>query len=231
MGLTLGISQFGSVINGWIIPQVQEEHGLGTALLIGFIVCGVSLFAALILCYLDRRADQYSVETTIIEEEKFKFRDIFRLGLSFWLLALSSLYIYMTVFPYMQNVVRQLNEKYKLDNREAAVLFGVPYIVSAVVCPILGLVSDKCGRRVQFIMMAHLILISAFIVSMSLPGCPNDEQCYYEFAPLLLIGFGYSIYISVFFGSIPLLVEQKNVGTAYGICQIFPNIALIYAPW
>lgn len=35
----------------------------------------------------------------------------------------------------------------------------------------------------------------------------------------------------MFFASIPLLVEQKNVGTAYGICMIFPNIALLYGPW
>ena len=57
MGLTLGISQLGSVINGWIVPSIADDHNIGTALLIGFIVCCVSLLAALILSYLDKKAD------------------------------------------------------------------------------------------------------------------------------------------------------------------------------
>ena len=80
-------------------------------------------------------------------------------------------------------------------------------------------------------MISHLILILAFLISMFLPECDPNETCYQEFAPLLFIGVGYSIFIIMFFASIPLLVEQKNVGTAYGICMIFPNIALLYGPW
>ena len=107
----------------------------------------------------------------------------------------------------MQTVVRKLSEKYNFDNQDAAVLFGVPYIVAVIVCPIIGLISDKCGRRTQFIMISHLILILAFVISLYLPECHNDDKCYHEFAPLLLIGFGYSIYITIFYSSIPLLVE------------------------
>jgi len=57
MGLTLGISHFGSVFSSWIVPQIEQEHNLGTALLVGWIICLVSLLAALILCYLDKKAD------------------------------------------------------------------------------------------------------------------------------------------------------------------------------
>jgi MFS family permease len=74
-------------------------------------------------------------------------------------------------------------------------------------CPVIGMIGDKCGRRTQFIMIAHLILILAFIISLSLPECHDDNKCYYEFAPLLFIGFGYSIFITIFYSSIPLLVE------------------------
>lgn len=153
------------------------------------------------------------------------------LGTSFWLLAISSIYIYMTVWPYMQTVVKKLITKYGFVNTEAALLFGVPFLVSAIVCPIIGLVSDKCGRRVQFIMAAHLVLILAFIISIAIPDCNDTDKCYHEFIPLFLLGIGYAIYISIFYASIPLLVEHKNVGSAYGISQIFPNIALLYAPW
>ena len=51
----------------------------------------------------------------MIEEEKFKCRDVLNLGLSFWLLAISSMYIYMTVIPYMQTVGKRLQDKYNFD--------------------------------------------------------------------------------------------------------------------
>ena len=66
---------------------------------------------------------------------------------------------------------------------------------------------------------------------MYLPGCPDDGICYYEFAPLILVGIGFSLYIAVFWGSIPMVVETKITGTAFGICQSLINIGLSYAPW
>jgi MFS family permease len=106
MGLTLGISQFGTVVNGWVTPQVfHDSDSIGTALLVGFLICCVSLLAAFMIVCLDRKANQYSLEETM-GEEKFEWKDFLHLGLSFWLLAISSIYIYMTVSPYMQTVVR-----------------------------------------------------------------------------------------------------------------------------
>jgi len=221
MGLTLSISQLGSVVNGWILPSLFEDYGLGAALLVGFIVCLIAFLAAYLLCYLDRRADGYSVEDRINEEDKFNIRDIRYFGFSFWMLALTNWFIYMSVFPYIQNVSKLLIDKYNFDDRHAAILFGVPYIVSAVISPIFGLVGDKCGKRVQLIMASNLILILAFFISMVLPGCPDEGTCYYEFAPLLFVGIGYAIYLAVFWGSIPLTVEKQSVGTAFGICQSF----------
>lgn len=59
MALTIGISQFASVINGWVLPEIFEDHGLGDALMVGLIVCVVSLLAGYMLCFLDSRADKY----------------------------------------------------------------------------------------------------------------------------------------------------------------------------
>jgi len=66
---------------------------------------------------------------------------------------------------------------------------------------------------------------------MFLPECPTEDPCYYEVAPLIMCGIGYSIYASVIWGSIPYTVEPRTVGTAYGICTAIQNIGLAYAPW
>jgi hypothetical protein len=52
------ISRLGSVINADILPQIYDQYGLGTALLIGFAVCIFSLFNAFGLVWLDRKNEE-----------------------------------------------------------------------------------------------------------------------------------------------------------------------------
>ena len=204
-------------MNGWVLPPLAETS-LGNALLFGFIVCLVAFLCAWLLCKIDKWADSYSSEDRLNEEDKFNFRDITRFDAQFWLLALTNLFVYGSVFPYIQNVSENLITKYNFSDREAAVLFGVPYIIAVVICPIFGIISDKIGKRVKFIITSLSILIFGFFLSAVIPGCPPDkEKCYYELAPLFFIGIGYAIYLAVFYGSIPLTVEYTTVGTAFGI--------------
>jgi hypothetical protein len=59
------------------------------------------------------------------------------------------------------------------------------------------------------------MFIATFTTSMLMPKC---DQCYNEVYPLVMLGFAYTVYASVIWGSIPYAVEPKNVGTAFGIC-------------
>jgi MFS family permease len=234
MGLNLSIARLGSVVNGWVVPRVFASAGLGNALMVGAVICVASTVAAFFLVALDKKAeklDPNGAKAQLSDDDRLQFSDLLHFKLPFWLLVLSCLVTYMSVFPYVQCVGGLLQYKYHFDEDEAAQLFGIPYIISACLCPFLGFGIDKVGRRCLFIIGSSLILIAAFTISMLLPDCPAGEKCYYEVYPLVLCGVGYSIYASVIWGSIPYTVEPKTVGTAYGICTAIQNIGLAYAPW
>lgn len=234
MGLNLSIARLGSVINGLVVPPVYSSSDLGTALMVGAIICGASAVAAVFLVILDKKAedlDPNGKKAQLSDEDKFQCSDLLSFKLPFWLLVLSCLVTYMSVFPYVQIVGGLLQHKYGFDEQASARLFGIPYIISACICPFLGFGIDKIGKRVLFIMFSSVILIATFLTSMFLPECPTEEPCYYEVAPLIMCGIGYSIYASVIWGSIPYTVEPRTVGTAYGICTAIQNIGLAYAPW
>ena len=46
----------------------------------------------------------------------------------------------------------------------------------------------------------------------------------------MLLGIGYALYASVMWASIPLVVEAKTLGTAYGLTHAFLNLGLAFAP-
>ena len=126
LGLNLSVSRLGSVINGLIVPQVyNDEHHdkLGVALLIGFFICLFSLVCAILLVFLDRRADIMDGRTgstkVLSEEDKFKFSDIKTFNKSFWLLCFSCVIVYMAIFPYIQVASGLLQDRFGFSEATA----------------------------------------------------------------------------------------------------------------
>lgn len=109
----------------------------------------------------------------------------------------------------------------------AGYYFGIPYIISAVSSPFLGLLIDKIGKRGFMICLSSIILVIAFAMSMMAPEC---HQCNNELYPLVLTGVGYSIYAAAIWGSIPYVVDESAVGSAFGVTTAIQNIGLCIAP-
>jgi len=82
-------------------------------------------------------------------------------------------------------------------------MFGIPYLISAVLSPFLGYMIDKTGRRALYISLSSGLLIITFIISLSLPAVHGSKI---EIIPLTLIGIGYSVYCAAIWGSIPYTV-------------------------
>ena len=133
----------------------------------------------------------------------------------------------MSIFPYIQVCSDLLQVKYGFDAKTAGFLFGIPYIISAIMSPLLGLFIDKVGKRAFMICLSSVILIVAYTISMFLPPC---DQCYNEVVPLALVGIGYSIYASAIWGSVPYVVAGHTLGTAFGLATAIQNIGLVLAP-
>ena len=60
---------------------------------------------------------------------------------------------------------------------------------------------------------------------------PNyDSPNYICLIPLILVGFGYSIYASALWSSIPYLVLPRTIGTAYGMVTSMCACGFVIAP-
>ena len=147
--------------------------------------------------------------------------------LPFWLLTGSCVITYMSVFPYIQIASDLIQKKYNIDSTTAGKMFGVPYIISAILSPFLGILIDRIGRRALLVTFSSVILIITFLISMNLPG---KQGSMLELLPLCMVGVGYSIYCAAIWGSIPYTVQPQTVGTAFGITTAIQNIGLAIAP-
>lgn len=123
-GLNISVSRLGSVWNSNTVPSNLEKHGLGFTLFVGFCICLFSLANAFGMAILDKFNEKKTKEKAAAEpqdaggdnaEEEFKFRDILSFKLPFWLLTISCVVTYMSIFPYIQIVSDLVQRRNKID--------------------------------------------------------------------------------------------------------------------
>uniref|UniRef100_A0A7S2U807 Lysosomal dipeptide transporter MFSD1 n=1 Tax=Attheya septentrionalis TaxID=420275 RepID=A0A7S2U807_9STRA len=110
----------------------------------------------------------------------------------------------------------------KQATEKAGRIMSIPYLFSAALSPVLGKLVDKIGRRATIACFASLILImvhTTLALSISSPVVPLVGQ-----------GIAYSLYAAVIWPSIPLVVDKKLTGTAFGVMLALQNVGLSLFP-
>lgn len=135
--------------------------------------------------------------------------------------------IYVDISCFNNIASNYFQERFGYNSIEAGSIISITYIVAALLCPVFGLLVDKFGRRVDF------ILFSAFIVTfvhVSFLLTPETTRPIYPIFYMVFLGLGYSIYASVIWASIPYLISAKSAGTAFGVAVAIQNFGLFTGP-
>eukprot|EP00560_Eucampia_antarctica_P007462 CAMPEP_0197826808 /NCGR_PEP_ID=MMETSP1437-20131217/3707_1 /TAXON_ID=49252 ORGANISM="Eucampia antarctica, Strain CCMP1452" /NCGR_SAMPLE_ID=MMETSP1437 /ASSEMBLY_ACC=CAM_ASM_001096 /LENGTH=556 /DNA_ID=CAMNT_0043427397 /DNA_START=255 /DNA_END=1925 /DNA_ORIENTATION=+ len=113
-------------------------------------------------------------------------------------------------------------DKQKHATEEAARIMSIPYLMSAILSPFLGFFVDRVGYRAVIALLASVMLIGIHVTLAVSDGSP--------IVPLILQGFAYSMYAAVIWPSVPLIVDAKYIGTAFGVITSVQNIGLVSFP-
>lgn len=112
--------------------------------------------------------------------------------------------------------------KQNAATEHAGEVMSIPYLISAISSPPLGYLVDKIGRRAQIASLSSALL---FIVHFTM-AVSEDSVIF----PLVGQGIAYSFYAAVIWPSIPLTVDKKYIGTAFGVITSVQNIGLSIFP-
>ena len=87
---------------------------------------------------------------------------------------------------------------------------GIPYYMSAGLAPLLGLLIDRTGRNVLWVMFASI----STLVGHGLLVMQSSQAVAY--AAIVILGVGYSAFASSLWGIIAIVTPLHRQGTAYG---------------
>lgn len=227
MGVNLTLARLGSVANDNVSPWLYNIGGLNLALWIGVGLTGFCMLCVFAMVLLDRYAsrkfDGHESQWKDPEtHEVFSVRDLAKFSTSFKLITLSCLLVYGAVLPFNNVAGNLLHEKYGYSMEEAGAIMGIPFIISAVMSPFMGSLVDIFGCRAILLASTSLLLaIAHSLIAFTLIT---------PYVPLVLLGVSYSIYASAMWPSVAYVVEQRLLGTAYGIVTAVQNAGLAVFP-
>lgn len=108
------------------------------------------------------------------------------------------------------------------SQKQAALIMSIPYIISSVLSPIVGIGVDLYGMRAAIATFAPISLIAVHIYLAYTRVSP--------IGPLVGQGLAYTGFASVLWPAIPLVVEERFTGLAFGIATAFLNLACAVFP-
>ncbi len=233
MGCEMAIARLGVFAIFSISPWIAEQMGSVVA---PVAFCTILLLIGLInyvaFSVMDARLDkQTGADTSSDPEEEFKVSDIGRIFSSqvFWIVALLCVLYYSAIFPFQAYGAEML--QCNLDSIsavQASDIFRWFPIGAAAITPLLGIYLDRKGKGATMLILGALLLIVCHLVfAFVLPGSRSEALAYIT---IVVLGISFALVPAALWPSVPKIINEKVLGSAY--CLIFwvQNIGLCLVP-
>ncbi|KAL9926361.1 major facilitator superfamily domain-containing protein 1-like isoform X1 [Glossina fuscipes] len=224
-GLQLSVARLGSTVNFWVmqpiydyVKQYYPDNAIGIVMLLAASTCVFSLLCALILGWMDKRAERILRRDINSKGEVAKLSDITTFKITFWMVSVICVAYYVSIFPFIALGKGFFMEKFNLPPEEANNVNSILYLISAVASPLFGFIIDKTGHNVDWIFLA----VSSTMGAHSLLTFTMVNP----YVGMVIMGLSYSVLASSLWPLVALIVPEYQLGTAYGFCQSIQNLGL-----
>ena len=240
MGLQLAIARFGTATAILIAPKIVAQKAAGEIYtlsetnqpaLIGLGVLAVGAILWAIFVAMDNKFDKETGETDKVEtaeEDKFRFSDIWKVlsNPRFLMIAILCVTFYCCVIRFKKFGVSILLPLFGVNLDIATVLLAMIPFFTILFTPLFGALVDKVGKATTWMVVgASLVLTSHLIITFAPQGVPA-----YAYIAIALLGIGYSLVPSAMWPSVPKIIPEKNLGTAYSLIYWVQNIGMWAVP-
>ncbi len=237
MGLEMAIARLGVFAVMWIAPMISNRYEQSIVAPVAF--CTALLMIGM-LCYtvfvfMDRKLDRQLIAAGEMKEEKssdeeFQIRDLGRIFSSkmFWLVALLCVLYYSAIFPFQRYAPNFLEVTLGIDAESAARLFSCFPVLAMILTPLLGALLDFRGKGATMLMAGAVVMIACHLsFAFVLPMFPS------KWLALLLVvtlGVSFSLVPAALWPSVPKIIDEKVLGSAYCLIFWIQNIGLCLVP-
>lgn len=218
-GLNLAICRIGTAAALIFSPMIAENTGDWVlSLWVMALIMFIGLLSFVLYSLLDRKKSESG--TLLDPTEQFRFKDITDLLLnrSFVYITLLCLLFYAAVFPFLSYAPDMLLNKFGVTTEDSGLLTSIVIFGTILFTPLFGYLVDRKGKRASMMIVGSvaLVLIHLYLSLTYLT----------PYIPMFMLGIAFSLVPAAMWPSVALIVEEKRLGTAYGLMTSIQNFGM-----
>lgn len=237
MGVEMAIARVGVavvVLGSPVLANKFAPVDVSRPVLVAVILLAIGLICFITYAFMDKKLEQQMGESGEEKDDPFKISDLKYIFSSkvFWLVALLCVLYYSAIFPFQKYAINMLQCNLGYTAEQAGCVFFVFPLGAAAITPILGNFLDHKGKGATMLIFGAVLMIACHLVfALVLPALKGTVTAVIvAYLSIILLGISFSLVPASLWPSVPKLVDNKLLGSAYAVIFWIQNIGLYSFP-
>lgn len=233
MGTEMALARVGVavvVLGSPFLATLGGKIDVSRSLAVSMLLLLIGLIAFIVYAFMDKRLEKEAGASLEEKDDPFKISDLKYILSSkvFWIVALLCVLYYSAIFPFQKYAINMLQCNLGVSAQDAGFVFFVFPLGAAAITPILGNFLDRQGKGATMLIFGALLMIVCHLTfAFVLPATGSKLIAY---GAIILLGISFSLVPASLWPSVPKLVDNKLLGSAYAVIFWIQNIGLYAFP-
>lgn len=231
MGIEMAIARLGVFAVFRLSPRLANyTNDISTPVLFCVILLFIGLIATCVYFFMDKKLEQQMGESGEEPEEPFKISDIGKLFTSKVFLIVAGLCVlyYSAIFPFQKFAANMLENRLNISNEAASDIFSWFPIGAMLLTPLLGAFLDHKGKGATMLIIGSILMCCCHLVFALVPV--EHFKPFIAYSAIIVLGISFSLVPAALWPSVPKLVANRYLGSAYSVIFWIQNIGLMAFP-
>jgi MFS family permease len=234
MGLEMASARIGTGMALFASPALAAWlGGVSKPVFLGLILLCIGMISFFLYTIQDKKldksvADEAAISGIVADEESFKMSDIWFIvkNKGWWYIAILCVLFYSAVFPFLKYASDLMVNKFGVDALVAGRIPALLPFGTILLTPFFGNLYDRKGKGATIMIIGAILLIFVHVLF----AVPFLNFKPVAIALIIILGIGFSLVPSAMWPSVPKIIPEKQLGTAYALIFWVQNWGLMGVP-
>ena len=232
MGLQLAIARLGTAFALIMAPKLvsarDPEHfyTIAETAKPAFFGLGLLLFGCILWAvFVALDAKRFPSGRTDDKSEGFRLADVGKIltNKRFILISLLCVFFYSSIIAFKKFAGAILVPRFDIPAEAASWMVSMLPFATVIFAPLFGILVDKRGHPTRWMLGGAVLALAAHLLLAFAPaGVP-----FWGYLSMVFLGFGYSLVPAAMWPSVPKIVPENVLGTAYSLIYWIQNLGLM----
>lgn len=241
MGLQLAIARLGTATAFILAPVLVAEKPAGEIYTLAetarpamaglaMLLAGGILWAVFVAmdARFDKDAGIVNSRGKVKEEDRFRFSDILKVlgNPRFLMIALLCVFFYCCIISFKKFGTSIVIPRFGMDVDSAKWMITMIPFFTVLFTPLFGALVDKVGKATTWMITGAVLVLASHLIMAFAP----QGIAFYGYLAISLLGIGYSLVPSAMWPTVPKIIPEKNLGTAFSLIYWVQNMGMLLVP-